>query len=64
MVNSWATFGKHVPETTGLVVPELTHVPATTDTDSTTDEPFKGVFCFRSAPGYKRTRNSFAGSRS
>jgi hypothetical protein len=26
----------------------------------TTDEPFKCVFCLRSAPGHTRTRNSFA----
>jgi hypothetical protein len=31
-----------------------------TDTQITRDGTFKGVFCVRSAPDYKRTRNSFA----
>jgi hypothetical protein len=39
-----------------LVSPELTRVPGTTDMHNTTDGPFRGVFYFRSAPSYKRTR--------
>jgi hypothetical protein len=38
----------------GLVAAEMTHVPVTTDMQITTNEPFKGVFCFWSAPSYKR----------
>jgi hypothetical protein len=54
IVHCWARFGKHIFATTGLVALELTNVPATTDTQINTNEPFRGVFCFRSASDYKR----------
>jgi hypothetical protein len=50
MVHCWATVDKHVFDKAGLVAPELNSFPLTTDTHNTTDEQFKGVFCFQSAP--------------
>jgi hypothetical protein len=44
----------------GVVTAEVTHIPVSTDTQITTDGLLKGVFRYRSAPGYKRTRNSSA----
>jgi hypothetical protein len=37
-----------------LIAAGLIRVPVTTDTQITTNERFKAVFCFRSAPSYNR----------
>jgi hypothetical protein len=53
------------PESRNSPIPDngSVSVPVTTDTQIIRDEPFNGVLCFRSTPSYKRTWNSFAGSK-
>jgi hypothetical protein len=53
LVNAWLLRYTRIPMET------RNRIPVATDKQITTGEPFKVMFCLRSPPAYKRTRNSF-----